>query len=172
VDFWLEKQAVRLAAVVYLNKAMVSYTIANGPGWNALVRNLALLSLLSVTGVRVGELTLNLGYQSQRDYLTYSLLWKDIDFLDEVDVVDGYGGVAIRAVIRIRNGKGKKNDPASDDLLQIFSLKPEWYLVDPIALLMSYGDGCYHLMLSEDEWGIVEIVCSILWPKRCAVQPL
>jgi len=132
-----EKQAVRLAAVVYLNEAMVSYTIVNDLGWNALVRNLALLSLLSVTGVRVSELTLNSGYQSQRDYLTYSLLWKDIDFLDEVDVVDGYGGVAIRAVIRIRNGQGKKNDPASDDLLQIFSLKPEWYLVDPIALLMS-----------------------------------
>lgn len=56
-----------------------------------------------------------------------------------VDVVDGYGGVAIRAVIRIRNGKGKKNDPASDDLLQIFSLKPEWYLVDPIAFLMGLG---------------------------------
>lgn len=41
-----------------------------------------------------------------------------------------------------------------------------------VWILLLDGDGCYHLMLSEDEWGIVEIVCSILWSKRCAVQPL
>ena len=25
-------------------------------------------------------------------------------------------------------------------------------------------DGCYHLMLSEDEWGIAEVVCDLLQP--------
>lgn len=134
-----EKQALRLTTVKYLNEVLLSYTIANGLSWNTLLRNLTLLTLLSVLGVRVGELTLNDSYLSQNDFLKYTLLWKDITFSQEESVTKGYGGVALRAFVTCRNCKGDKDDPSKDAPLEIFSLQPNHFLVDPIALLVALG---------------------------------
>jgi len=138
-DLFRLKQAVRLTTILYLNEVLVSCCIVNGTSWNVLVRNLALLALLSTLGVRIGELTLNREYFNLHDHLRYTLLWKDIEFLEEDEVFDGYGGMALSATFRIRNGKGNKDDTASDALIDVYSLKPKHFLVDALALVIALG---------------------------------
>ncbi len=93
--------------------------------------------MLSYLGVRSGEIALNGAYKYKKDANQYTLLWKDVCFLPDNDVAEG--AMPVRAVVRIRNGKGEKMDPSTDFSLNMFSRQPQEFLLDPVMLLLALG---------------------------------
>jgi len=46
------------------------------------------------------------------------------------------------------------------------------YLRDPIRRFVFDREGCGQFMFTEEEWGLLELICAFLWPFRWATEAL